>query len=106
MTIWKTGALALIALAACLAFVPSAEARWAPGGSYSATCRHIQYDGDMLTASCQRRDGSWRNTYLPDADNCEGSIGNNNGQLECGYSGWADRYRPRDDEGPSGSYER
>ena len=55
MTIWKTGALALIALAACLAFVPSAEARWAPGGSYSATCRHIQYDGDMLTASCRRR---------------------------------------------------
>jgi hypothetical protein len=108
MHILKHGALALIALAACLAFAPSAEARWAPSGSYEATCRHIQFDGDMLTASCQQRDGGWRNTYLPNADDCDSGIVNDNGQLECGHTtGWRDRDRDSDrDAGPSGSYER
>ncbi|HEX4303476.1 MAG TPA: CVNH domain-containing protein [Rhizomicrobium sp.] len=108
MNIWKSGALALIAIAGMLALAPAAEARWAPSGSYASTCRHVQYDGDLLTASCQRRDGSWRNSYLPDADNCDASIVNNDGQLECGYTTWhgRDHFRGGDDGGPSGSYER
>ena len=105
MNIFKYGALALIALGASLVLSPAAEARWAPSGSYEATCRHIQFDGDLLTAACQRRDGGWRNTYLSNADDCDGSIVNNNGQLECSYSSWRDRDRERSDDGPSGSYE-
>ncbi len=89
--------------AAFLALAPAAQARWTPGGSYEATCRHVDFDGDMLTASCQRRDGSWRNTWLDDADDCDGRIVNDNGQLVCGRRDWRDRGRDYDD-GPRGSY--
>lgn len=98
------GVLALLALVSCIAFTSGAQARWAPGGSYTDTCRHIRYDGSTLTATCQERDGGWRNTWLPDADNCDGSIANNDGQLECGFR--RDRDWGHSDGGPSGSYER
>jgi hypothetical protein len=95
------GALALLGVSAVAALSP-AEARWAPSGSYQATCRGIAFDGDLLTASCQRRDGRWRNTYLDNADDCDSNIVNNDGQLECGYRGW---HRPDyTGEGPDGSY--
>ena len=106
MNIFKYGALALIALAASFVVSAPAEARWAPDGSYASTCRHVQYDGDMLTAACQRRDGSWRNSYLPNADDCDGMIVNNNGQLECSRGGWRDRDRDYADGAPAGSYQR
>ncbi|MBL6852638.1 MAG: CVNH domain-containing protein [Alphaproteobacteria bacterium] len=95
------GAFALVGLAAVAALSP-AEARWAPEGSYRATCRGINFDGDLLTASCQRRDGTWRNTYLDNADDCDSNIVNNDGQLECGWSGW--RRPDYTGEGPDGSY--
>lgn len=98
------GTLALLAFVATFAFAPAAQARWAPSGSYQATCHNIQFDGDLLTANCQRRDGSWRNSYLDNADNCDSGISNNDGQLECGYHGW--RNNDYHDAGPSGSYER
>ncbi|MEJ1970377.1 MAG: CVNH domain-containing protein [Rhizomicrobium sp.] len=96
--------MALVALLATIAAAPPADAAWAPSGSYQATCRRIQFDGEMLTASCQRRDGSWRNTYLDNADDCDANITNTNGQLECGYRGW--RRPDYRDGGPSGPYER
>ncbi|MEI9888940.1 MAG: CVNH domain-containing protein [Rhizomicrobium sp.] len=105
MNIFKYGALALIAAASAVLLAPAAEARWAPSGSYQATCRGIRFDGDLLTASCQRRDGSWHNTYLDNADDCDASIVNNNGQLECGYATWRGRGRGRDYDAPRGSYE-
>ena len=104
----KTFALAAIAAALSLFAVAStpAEARWMPDGSYTNSCRHIDYDGDMLTANCRRRDGSWKNTFLDDAEDCDGRIVNNNGQLECGWNDWRERYaRHRGyDVGPRGSY--
>ncbi|HXC54666.1 MAG TPA: CVNH domain-containing protein [Rhizomicrobium sp.] len=105
MKFLQIGALALLAALSSFALTTGAEARWAPSGSYADSCRHIDFDGDVLTATCRMRDGSWRNTYLTGADDCEGRIVNNNGQLECGYTGWRDHDR-YNDGGPSGSYER
>jgi hypothetical protein len=95
------GALALVGIAAVAASSP-AEARWAPSGSYQASCRGINFDGELLTARCQRRDGSWRSTYLDNADDCDANIVNNNGQLECGWRGW--RRPDYTAYGPGGSY--
>jgi hypothetical protein len=102
MRLYGLGALVLVAIASCFALAPAAEARWAPSGSYADSCRHIRFDGDLLTATCRRADGSWRNSYLDNADDCDGRIVNNNGQLECGYSGWH-RWDDRG-AGPRGSY--
>lgn len=97
-------ALTLLGAITTVAALSPAEARWAPSGSYQSTCRRINFDGDLLTASCQRHDGGWRDTYLDNADNCDANIVNNNGQLECGYTHWRDW--GRGDGGPSGPYER
>ena len=107
MNIFRSGALALIALASAALLSTAAEARWAPSGSYQATCRGVHFDGDLLTATCQRRDGSWHNTYMSNADDCDSGIVNNNGQLECGWSDWHDRRGrdARDYDAPRGSYE-
>ncbi|MBV9044042.1 MAG: CVNH domain-containing protein [Alphaproteobacteria bacterium] len=83
------GLLAALSVAASFAVAP-AKADWAPSGSYQRTCRGINFDGDMLTATCRTAGGRWHNTYLSNADNCDGNIENNNGQLECGESGWSD----------------
>ena len=54
-----------------------------PRGSYRETCRHLSMNGDILSAECQRRDGSWRWTSL-NLGNCYGSrVENDNGRLEC-----------------------
>jgi hypothetical protein len=95
------GALALVGIAAVAATSP-AEARWAPSGSYQASCRGINFDGELLTARCQRSDGSWRSTYLDNADDCDANIVNNNGQLECGWHGW--RRPDYTAYGPGGPY--
>jgi len=98
--------LVALVLVGCLAISPAAQARWVPGGSYADSCRNIRYDGDALTASCRRSDGSWRNTWLPDAEACEGNIVNDNGQLECATGRERDVDRYDNDGGPSGPYER
>ncbi len=103
MKILKFGFIAFATLFSVLALAPVAQARWAPSGSYEATCRHVDFDGDMLTASCQRRDGSWRNAWLDNADDCDGHIVNDNGQLVCRWDRWRDRGHDYDD-GPRGSY--
>jgi hypothetical protein len=101
----RLGALALLSLAATLILAAPAEARWRPSGSYESTCRNINFDGEVLTATCQRRDGSWRNTYLDDAGDCDDRITNQNGQLECGGDSWRGRHNGRYWDAPRGSYE-
>src|SRR5258707_4258803 len=103
MTRVSLGVFAFAVVVGLFALAPAAEARWAPSGSYERSCRRIDFDGDLLTATCQRRDGTWRNTWLSNADNCDGDIANDNGQLRCGWSGWRDRDHDRAD-GPPGSY--
>lgn len=100
-------AIVVAAVISCLVINSPAQARWAPSGSYERSCRNINFDGDTLTASCRRRDGVWRNTWLPNADNCDGNIANDNGQLECSdRRSWHDHGWDRSDDygGPAGSY--
>ncbi len=102
-------ALVLAALVSCISLISPAQARWAPSGSYVGSCRHINFDGDTLTATCRRYNGTWRNSWLPNADNCDGNIANDNGQLECSdRSSWHGHGWDRTDDygGPSGPYDR
>lgn len=104
MRILSLGALALVSAITAFITAAPAQARWAPSGSYEASCRRVEFDGDVLTATCRTRDGGWRNTYLDNADDCGGNIVNNNGQLECGWSDWRGRRWAGRHEGPGGSY--
>ena len=73
-------ALSLIAFATA----PNSEAQNAlPSGSYQETCKNIRADKNGLYATCQKRDGSWKETSLG-TDNfpCR-EIGNDNGDLIC-----------------------
>jgi hypothetical protein len=105
MKLFTLGAMALAAAASLLAFAVPAEARWRPSGPYETSCRNIDFDGDMLTASCRRRGGGWRYSWLNNADDCDDRIVNDNGQLRCSWGGWRDRGRDYDN-GPMGSYRR
>jgi CVNH domain len=58
--------------------------RW-PRGSYAQTCQNISISGDTLQASCQKKNGSWRQTSLRHYDRCNADIANNNGKLKCLY---------------------
>ena len=53
-----------------------------PRGTYVQTCQNIQVNGDTLQASCQKRNGGWRNTSLRGFRQCR-DIENNNGKLRC-----------------------
>ncbi len=59
-----------------------------PGGSYTQTCRDIDYDqsNGMLTAACRQRNGAynWTDLYAPDWGsgfddivNCDGELAAN-----------------------------
>src|SRR5438105_8169915 len=54
-----------------------------PQGSYLQSCQDIRTNGDRLTARCQTRDGSWRNTSMDDYQRCTTDIGNDDGNLRC-----------------------
>ncbi|HLW53707.1 MAG TPA: CVNH domain-containing protein [Candidatus Angelobacter sp.] len=54
-----------------------------PPGDYQLTCQDMRINGDRLYASCQKRDGRWRNTSLDDFDRCNSPIVNDNGRLRC-----------------------
>jgi CVNH domain-containing protein len=54
----------------------------APNGSYVQTCQNITMDGYTLQASCQKRNGTWRQTSLRNYNQCS-DIANNNGKLRC-----------------------
>ena len=53
-----------------------------PPGSYSQTCQNINVNGNRLEASCQKKNGSWRNTSLNNFRGCR-NIENDNGKLKC-----------------------
>jgi hypothetical protein len=54
-----------------------------PRGSYTQTCQNISTSGNTLQASCQKRNGQWRQTSLRNYNRCNGDIANNNGRLQC-----------------------
>lgn len=53
-----------------------------PYGSYSQTCQNIRVNGNDLQASCQKRNGKWKNTSLRNFQGCR-EIENDNGKLRC-----------------------
>jgi len=57
-----------------------------PPGDYQRTCRDIRYNGNLLTDSCQKRDGGWRASSL-DYRGCRGPVINDDGYLRCGEGG-------------------
>src|ERR1041385_569162 len=54
-----------------------------PPGSYIATCKDVRLQGSMLSATCNDGKDHWRNTFLRDANRCNGDIANQNGTLRC-----------------------
>jgi len=54
-----------------------------PPGDYTETCQNIRVEGEALYATCQKRNGDWRNTSLYDFDDCRSPIVNRNGHLGC-----------------------
>jgi len=54
-----------------------------PRGSYVQTCQNISISGNTLQASCQKKNGKWRQTSLRNYNRCNGEIVNNNGKLQC-----------------------
>jgi len=54
-----------------------------PPGDYKRTCREMHMEGDRLVATCQKRNGGWRNTNLNHVEDCRSRIANDNGHLVC-----------------------
>ncbi|HJX85697.1 MAG TPA: CVNH domain-containing protein [Candidatus Angelobacter sp.] len=53
-----------------------------PDGGYTQNCRNIRTSGSTLLATCQQRNGRWRQASLRNFNQCE-QIDNNNGRLVC-----------------------
>jgi hypothetical protein len=53
-----------------------------PYGSYSQSCQNIRVNGSRLDASCQKRNGGWKNTHLDNFQQCR-DVQNDNGKLRC-----------------------
>ena len=53
-----------------------------PRGSYQQSCQNISVNGAVLQASCQKKNGKWKNSSLRYFERCQ-DIVNNNGKLEC-----------------------
>jgi len=51
-------------------------------GSFQNSCRNIQNSGQMLTADCADRAGTYHSSSIAFGQ-CKGDIGNNNGVLTC-----------------------
>jgi hypothetical protein len=75
-------ALAALAFAAFAAGGP-AEARTAPEGSYTSTCRNLTVDGDTLYGECRNSRGKWKKTWISGFQYCDGDIYNRDGVLDC-----------------------
>jgi major membrane immunogen (membrane-anchored lipoprotein) len=54
-----------------------------PPGDYQKTCQNIYIDGSDLVASCQKSDGTWKDTRLKNVNDCGGQIVNHDGNLRC-----------------------
>jgi CVNH domain len=55
-----------------------------PPGDYKLTCRNARANGYRLDATCQKRDGGWRDTTLNNFNQCRSMIVNDDGHLRCG----------------------
>ncbi|WP_096704654.1 CVNH domain-containing protein [Magnetospirillum sp. 15-1] len=80
----------ILIAAAALVLAAAAPVLANPAGSYTKTCSGASMNGDTLSATCTRMDGSQAQTSLQFASSCVGDIGNINGVLACA--------------GPNGSY--
>lgn len=67
---------------------------YVPPGSYKNTCSNIQVQFGIISAQCQKTDGSWKATQLNYKD-CEGDISNQNGVLTCKHSPKPEKPLPR-----------
>ena len=56
---------------------------YGPRGSYTQTCQNITVSGNTLRASCQKKNGKYKNTSLNNYQYCRGDIQNDNGKLRC-----------------------
>ena len=54
-----------------------------PDGAYMQNCRNIRISGSTLLATCQQRNGRWRQASLRYYDQCTSEIENYNGRLVC-----------------------
>jgi len=54
-----------------------------PDGGYRQTCQDARVSGTTLLASCQKRNGGWRQSSLRNFNQCTSEIENNNGRLVC-----------------------
>jgi hypothetical protein len=92
----------MMSAGAAMAIMP-AHAQPLPSGSYQQTCDSISVNNTTLRARCQASDGDWSFSQLSDADECDGDISNDDGNLSCV------RERDRDGRGsdriPAGSYQ-
>lgn len=57
-----------------------------PRGSYKNSCNNYYTEGNRLYASCQKKNGGWRDTSI-NYRNCDKDIWNDNGELACGGGG-------------------
>jgi hypothetical protein len=60
-------------------------------GSFEATCRNIRTSGDVITAQCRDPSGHYHDTRMR-IGQCQGDIGNDNGQLFCNEGAPGRRY--------------
>jgi hypothetical protein len=54
-----------------------------PDGAYMQSCRNIRISGSTLLATCQLRNGRWRQASLRYFNQCTSEIENSNGRLAC-----------------------
>jgi hypothetical protein len=83
---WAGAALLLLAP---IGLPSPAAAQGIPRGSYLNTCGNLAVRGDTLIASCRTRGGGELRSALSEFHRCVGDIGNNNGVLQCAFSGGA-----------------
>lgn len=57
-----------------------------PAGSYKNSCRNIKVQGKQLKASCENRNGKWKQTSI-NYKKCDRDIWNDNGELSCSKKG-------------------
>lgn len=53
-----------------------------PSGSYRNSCKDIKVQGNKLRASCEKRNGKWKQSSI-NYKNCNRDIWNDNGELSC-----------------------
>jgi hypothetical protein len=71
----------VLILSLCIASLAVAQS--IPRGSYRQTCRNIRVDGNGLYATCETRNGSWKDTNLSSNGFPCDDIENDDGELVC-----------------------